>query len=75
MKSDSWITVNGAHIPLGKEGKPINEVGKKIAAETKTDNISLKADMELYARLLEEHGGNHLEAAKAYYDSELKGGI
>ena len=25
-----WITVNGAHIPLNKEGEPKGKVGEKI---------------------------------------------
>lgn len=36
-----WITVKGAHIPIGKGGKPLNETGKK-ALSKQSSSRSLK---------------------------------
>lgn len=73
-KAKHWITVKGAHIPLDEERQPMNRAGKKIAASAEHDGaVSPKADTKLYDRLLEEHEGDHVEAARAYYRSKLQG--
>jgi hypothetical protein len=70
-ESKEWITVNGAAIPLDKDGEPAGKVGKKIKAENPA-KTSFKPS-KLFDDYMREAGGNHVEAAKNFYRKELQG--
>lgn len=64
-----WITVNGAHIPLNKEGEPKGKVGEKIRESASADTPFGKAfpeysgkPAEAIEHLLKEKTG-HVPAA------------
>lgn len=61
-----WITVNGAHIPLDESGEPTGKAGAAIKAEKWEPT-------QPFSRDLEEHAGNHVAAALAFYKRELQG--
>lgn len=82
-KPEKWITVNGSHIPLDKEGRPTSKLGNKIIgnkpAERRTfpnsgrdlTNAKPKKSPEYY---LQKNGGNYRKAIVDFYDNELRGG-
>ncbi|MDR2075634.1 MAG: DUF2213 domain-containing protein [Desulfovibrio sp.] len=64
---EGWITVNGAHIPLGKGGEPKGKAGEAIG-EGASSRPGKSFD---YYR--KEAGGDHYKAAQEFYKKELMG--
>lgn len=85
-----WITVNGAHIPVGNDGDLKGEAGYKIEKneggrpkKVQEPKKFPKSGVDLTANpptkdtgaYLERAGGNASKAVAAYYDKELRGGF
>lgn len=74
-----WITVNGAHIPLNKEGEPKGKVGEKIreSGEGKSHEArplaSTKPDTARFQELVKAQGGDAKKAAHEYFKEKLQG--
>jgi hypothetical protein len=66
---EGWITVNGARVPLDENGEPAGAVGEAIKSETGTSWEPSQA----FSQDLEEHNGDHVKAARAFYKRELQG--
>ena len=64
---EDWITVNGAHVPLDESGQPAGEVGEKMQGE------AAWGPSQSFSQDLEEHNGDHVKAARAFYKRELQG--
>lgn len=73
-----WITVNGAHIPVDKNGKLEGKVGKKVENQRSYPksgkNLIESPPSKNTKSYLIEAGGNPAKAIVLYYDNELRGG-
>lgn len=73
-----WITVNGTHIPVGKNGKLEGKVGKKVESQQSYPKsgknlIESPPSKDIHS-YLQKAGGNPAKAIVLYYDNELRGG-
>lgn len=73
-----WATINGAHVPLDKEGEPTGKVGEKIKRDEARKKHeprpleSTKPDMARFRELVKAQGGDATKGAHEYFKEFLQ---